>query len=154
MDLFNPCNAAHGVSSAATTKTSAKQHSGLLTAIYGKRSLWNYGHKHFAIERTPSALPLGHRPPGLLNLVACNTFDSTITNGLVAGEIFALSCASVAAVLTLTRLFVFWGSNPNRTQSTMSDKRVGDLLNLRGATWGSFMVGFAKLSHQIAGTTV
>jgi len=60
-----------GVSSAATTKTSAKQHAGLLRRQYGNRSV-NYA-QHFAMSDNSFSTTFGPSTPGLLNLVAGNT---------------------------------------------------------------------------------
>jgi len=93
----------------------------------------------------------GPSTPGLLNLVAGNTFEATITNGLGAGGICRAATSGAAVGDPDPAGDVC--SNPKRTQITMSGQNVGDLLNLAGVTWGSFMGVVRKLRAVSTGTT-
>jgi phospholipase C len=115
-------------------------------------ALWNYA-QHFAMSDNSFSTTFGPSTPGLLNLVAGNTFEGTITNGLGAGGNIAGSATSGAVVGDPDPAGDVC-SNPKRTQITMSGQNVGDLLNRAGVTWGSFMGGFANCATAVStGTT-
>jgi phospholipase C len=88
----------------------------------------------------------------LLNLVAGNTYEGTITNGLSAAGNIA-NGAPAGAVVGDPDPSGDTCSNPTRTQITMSGQNVGDLLNRVGVTWGSFMGGFTNCKAVSTGTT-
>jgi phospholipase C len=114
-------------------------------------ALWNYA-QHFAMSDNSFSTTFGPSTPGLLNLVAGNTFEATITNGLGAGGNIA-GAATSGAVVGDPDPAGDVCSNPKRTQITMSGQNVGDLLNSAGVTWGSFMGGFANCAAVSTGTT-
>jgi phospholipase C len=114
-------------------------------------ALWNYA-QNFAMSDNSFSTTFGPSTPGLLNLVAGNTFEATITNGLGAGGNIA-GAATSGAVVGDPDPAGDVCSNPKRTQITMSGKNVGDLLNSAGVTWGSFMGGFANCAAVSTGTT-
>lgn len=114
-------------------------------------ALWNYA-QHFAISDNFFGTTFGPSTPGLLNLVAGNTFEGTITNGLSAKGNIA-GGASAGAVIGDPDPTGDTCSNPKRTQVTMSGLNVGDLLNKAGVTWGAFMGGFANCNAVSTGTT-
>src|SRR6266851_8125703 len=114
-------------------------------------ALWNYA-QHFAMSDNSFSTTFGPSTPGLLNLVAGNTFEGTITNGLGAGGNIA-GVATSGAVIGDPDPAGDVCSNPKRTQITMSGQNVGDLLNNAGVTWGSFMGGFANCAAVSTGTT-
>jgi phospholipase C len=114
-------------------------------------ALWNYA-QHFAMSDNSFSTTFGPSTPGLLNLVAGNTFEATITNGLGAGGNIA-GAATSGAVVGDPDPAGDVCSNPKRTQITMSGQNVGDLLNNAGVTWGSFMGGFANCGAVSTGTT-
>ena len=114
-------------------------------------ALWNYA-QHFALSDNHFGTTFGPSTPGLLNLVAGNTFEATITNGLAASGNIA-GGASVGAVVGDPDPAFDMCSNPRRTQIAMSGENIGDLLNAAGITWGSFMGGFANCSARTTGLT-
>ena len=114
-------------------------------------ALWNYA-QYFAISDNFFGTTFGPSTPGLLNLVAGNTFDGTITNGLSAGGNIA-GGANSGAVIGDPDPAGDTCSNSKRTQITMSGQSVGDLLNKAGVTWGAFMGGFANCKAVSTGTT-
>ena len=114
-------------------------------------AMWNYA-QHFAMSDNSFGTGFGPSTPGLLNLVAGNTFEGTITNGLGAGGNIA-GAATSGAVIGDPDPAGDVCSNPKRTQITMSGQNVGDLLNKAGVTWGSFMGGFANCAAVSTGTT-
>jgi phospholipase C len=114
-------------------------------------ALWNYA-QHFAMSDNYFGTTFGPSTPGLLNLVAGNTFEGSITNGLSAAGNIA-GGANAGAVIGDPDPSGDNCSNPKRTQITMSGLNVGDLLNKAGVTWGSFMGGFANCAAVSTGTT-
>ena len=117
-------------------------------------ALWNYA-QHFAMSDNSFGTTFGPSTPGLLNLVAGNTFEGNITNGLSAKGNIANGAngATAGAVIGDPDPAGDVCSNPKRTQITMSGQSVGDLLNKAGVTWGSFMGGFANCTAVSTGTT-
>jgi phospholipase C len=114
-------------------------------------ALWNYA-QHFALSDNSFGTTFGPSTPGLLNLVAGNTFEGTITNGLSASGNLAGGVSPGAVVGDPDPAFDNC-SNPKRTQIRMSGKNVGDLLSAAGITWGSFMGGFANCFAETTGLT-
>jgi phospholipase C len=117
-------------------------------------AMWNYA-QHFAMSDSSFGTTFGPSTPGLLNLVAGNTFEGTITNGL-SGKGNIAGAATAGAVIGDPDPAGDSCSNPTRTQITMSGQSVGDLLNKAGVTWGSFMGGFANCAAKstgLSGTT-
>ncbi len=112
-------------------------------------ALWNYA-QHFARSDNSFGTTFGPSTPGLLNLVAGNTFEGTITNGKSAKGNIA-GAATAGAVIGDPDPAGDVCSNPGRAQITMSGQNVGDLLNKAGVTWGSFMGGFANCAAASAG---
>jgi len=112
-------------------------------------ALWNYA-QHFAMSDNSFGTTFGPSTPGLLNLVAGNTFEGTITNGKSAKGNIA-GAATAGAVIGDPDPAGDVCSNPNRAQITMSGQNVGDLLNKAGVTWGSFMGGFANCAAASTG---
>jgi phospholipase C len=114
-------------------------------------ALWNYA-QHFALSDNFFGTTFGPSTPGLLNLVAGNTFEATVSNGL-AGLGFIANGASSGAVVGDPDPSNDACSNPKRTQITMSGLNIGDLMNTVGVTWGSFMGGFANCKAVSTGIT-
>jgi phospholipase C len=112
-------------------------------------ALWNYAQR-FAMSDNSFGTTFGPSTPGLLNLVAGNTFEGTITNGKSAKGNIA-GAATAGAVIGDPDPAGDVCSNPNRAQITMSGQNVGDLLNKVGVTWGSFMGGFANCAAVSTG---
>jgi phospholipase C len=99
-------------------------------------ALWNYA-QNFAMSDNSYGTTFGPSTPGLLNLVAGNTYPATPTAsstkvvpnntgpGTLVGDLDPTSdvCSS-------------------RTKVQLDGKNIGDLLNAKGVTWGAFMGGF------------
>jgi phospholipase C len=126
-------------------------------------ALWNYA-QHFALNDNSYTSQFGPSSPGALNLVSgqTNGFDTTFdvlgpTNNLLHTTHEAFGDASqTPSDLTLIGDADPYGdvcSNPNGDQVTMHGKNIGDLLNARGITWGSFMGGFDLTITNPNGTT-
>jgi phospholipase C len=116
---------------------------------------WNYA-QHFAMSDNSFGTTFGPSTPGLLNLVAGNTFEATITNGL-SGKGNIAGGGSMGAVISDPDPADDMCSNPKRAQIRMSGQNVGDLLSKAEVTWGSFMGGFANckaVSTGITGLTI
>jgi phospholipase C len=114
-------------------------------------ALWNYA-QHFAMSDNHFGTTFGPSTPGLLNLVAGNTFEGTITNGLSGSGNIAGGVSAGAVVGDPDPAFDMC-SNPKRTQISMSGENIGNLLNAAGLTWGSFMGGFANCAAETTGLT-
>jgi phospholipase C len=114
-------------------------------------ALWNYA-QHYAMSDNSFGTTFGPSTPGLLNLVAGNTFEAMITNGL-SGHGNIAGGGSTGAVIGDPDPAGDICSNPKRAQITMSGENVGDLLSKAGITWGSFMGGFANCKAVSTGIT-
>ena len=114
-------------------------------------ALWNYA-QHFAMSDNSFGTTFGPSTPGLLNLVAGNTFEGTIMNGK-SGKGNIAGGRDAGAVIGDPDPFGDACSAPGRAQISMSGQNVGDLLNKAGVTWGSFMGGFGNCAAVSTGTT-
>ena len=116
-------------------------------------ALWNYA-QHFAINDNNYTTQFGPSTPGALNLI------SGQTNG-IAGSLNLFKADGVTLAHSTHEAFgdathttsniteIGDGdplgdvcSNPTLDQVSMTGKNIGDLLNEKGITWGSFMGGF------------
>ncbi|HZP32858.1 MAG TPA: alkaline phosphatase family protein [Candidatus Acidoferrales bacterium] len=114
-------------------------------------ALWNYA-QHFAMSDNHFGTTFGPSTPGLLNLVAGNTFEGTITNGL-SGSGNIAGGNTVGAVVGDPDPAYDKCSNPARTQISISGQNIGNLLSNAGVTWGSFMGGFSNCAAETTGLT-
>jgi len=125
--------------------------------------LWNYA-QHFALNDNNYTSQFGPSSPGAVNLISgqANGLDATLnvlgpTNNLLHPTHEAFGDASqTPSDLTLIGDGDPLGdvcSNPNGDQVTLHGKNIGDLLNARGITWGSFMGGFDLSIVNPNGTT-
>ena len=114
-------------------------------------AFWNYA-QHFAMSDNSFGTTFGPSTPGLLNLVAGNTFEGTINNGK-SGKGNIAGGGSAGAVIGDPDPTGDVCSAAGRAQISMSGKNVGDLLNAAGITWGSFMGGFGLTIKNANGTT-
>jgi phospholipase C len=126
-------------------------------------ALWNYA-QHFALSDNNYTSQFGPSSPGAINLISgqTNGFDATFnvlgpTNNLLHATHEAFGDASqTPSDLTLIGDADPLGdvcSNPAGDQVTLHGKNIGDLLNARGITWGSFMGGFDLSIVNPNGTT-
>lgn len=113
-------------------------------------AIWNYA-QHFAMSDNSFGTGFGPSTPGLLNLVAGNTYAGQVTKGTGPG--FIAGGSTFGAVIGDADPGGDNCSAPTRTQITMTGKNIGDLLNEAGITWGSFMGGFANCAAAHTGLT-
>jgi phospholipase C len=128
-------------------------------------ALWNYA-QHFALNDNNYTTQFGPSTPGAINLISGqtngvaatkNVFDSATPPNLLHGTHEAFGdAAHLASNITEIGDGDPLGdvcSNPAIDQVTMAGKNVGDLLNAKGITWGSFMGGFDLSVVNANGTT-
>jgi phospholipase C len=149
MDLF-PLETGSGESGFCASLYSYGHGNGIVMAYFDGNTvtgLWNYA-QNFALSDNFFGTTFGPSTPGALNLVAGNTYPATpsgstpkvvnISNnqGTIVGDLDPMGdpCASGVTV-------------------QMAGKNVGDLLNDKGISWGSFMGGFDLTVTNINGTT-
>jgi phospholipase C len=125
-------------------------------------AMWNYA-QHFALNDNNYTTQFGPSTPGAINLI------SGQTNGLAA----SLNVLNGSTLLHNTHE-AFGSATPDASniteigdgdplldvcsngaidQVTMAGKNIGDLLNEKGITWGSFMGGFDLTVVNANGTT-
>jgi phospholipase C len=115
-------------------------------------AIWNYA-QHFALNDNNYTTQFGPSTPGALNLISgqTNGFSATLNvlNGsgaLLHGthEAFGDATHNASNVTEIGDGDPLGDvcSNPTLDQVTMAGKNIGDLLNDKGITWGSFMGGF------------
>jgi len=126
-------------------------------------ALWNYA-QYFALNDNNYTTQFGPSTPGAINLISGqangldavqNVLDATGNLKFPTHEAFG-----DAAHLTSNLTEIGDGdplldvcSNPAIDQITMHGKNIGDLLNEKGITWGSFMGGFDLTVINPDGTT-
>ena len=127
-------------------------------------AIWNYA-QHFALNDNNYTTQFGPSTPGAINLISgqTNGFDKSINVFKADGVSLAHSTHEAfgdAAHLASNLTEIGDGdplgdvcSNPTLDQVTMHGKNVGDLLNAKGITWGSFMGGFDLSVVNANGTT-
>jgi phospholipase C len=127
-------------------------------------ALWNYA-QYFALNDNNYTTQFGPSTPGALNLISgqTNGLDATLNIYKADGVTLAHPTHEAfgdAAHLTSNLTEIGDGdplgdvcSNPTIDQVRMHGKNVGDLLNAKGITWGSFMGGFDLTIVNPNGTT-
>jgi phospholipase C len=128
-------------------------------------AMWNYA-QHFALNDNNYTTQFGPSTPGAINLISgqtngvsatLNVFDTSTPPKLLHGTHEAWGdAAHTPSNITEIGDGDPLGdvcSNPTLDQVTMAGKNVGDLLNARGITWGSFMGGFDLSVVNANGTT-
>jgi phospholipase C len=126
-------------------------------------ALWNYA-QHFSLNDNNYTTHFGPSTPGALNLISGQTsgVDATLnvfgpTGNLLHAthEAFSDAAHTPSAITEIgdgdPLLDVC--SNGAIDQVTMHGKNIGDLLNAKGITWGSFMGGFDLSVVNANGTT-
>src|SRR5258708_4708045 len=115
-------------------------------------ALWNYA-QHFALNDNNYTTQFGPSTPGALNLISgqANGFAATLNELDGACKLLHGTHEAFGDAAHLSSNITEIGdgdplgdicSNPNLDQITMAGKNIGDLLNAKGITWGSFMGGF------------
>jgi phospholipase C len=126
-------------------------------------ALWNYA-QHFAMNDNSYTTQFGPSTPGAINLISGQSNGFSATLNVLDGsgnllhpthEAFGDASHSPSNITEIgdgdPLLDVC--SNPAIDQVTMAGRNIGDLLNARGVTWGSFMGGFDLTVINPNGTT-
>ncbi|HEX3483166.1 MAG TPA: alkaline phosphatase family protein [Kofleriaceae bacterium] len=106
-------------------------------------AMWNYA-QHFAMNDNSWTTQFGPSTPGAINLIAGQT------NGMSMGnKPFTMFSASHVVADGQGGFTMIGDTDPlndvcstSSEQNLMAGKNIGDLLNVKGITWGSFMGGF------------
>ena len=125
-------------------------------------ALWNYA-QHFSLNDNNYTTQFGPSTPGAINLISGQTnglaASLNVLNGstLLHGTHEAFGDATQSPT-NITEIgdgdpLLDVCSNPTIDQVTMAGKNIGDLLNEKGITWGSFMGGFDLTVVNPDGTT-
>jgi phospholipase C len=156
MDLFPKNTGAAGTGGTGVFNTK-----GLVMGYYDGNTvtaLWNYA-QHFAMSDNSYSSTFGPSTPGAINLISgqtngalgfapsngsnpSNTINNIVADGQGGFTMFGDSdphgdvCSTTTAATT-----------------EMTGKNIGDLLNAKGITWGSFMGGFNLQAANVNGTT-
>ena len=125
-------------------------------------ALWNYA-QHFALNDNLYTTQFGPSSPGAVNLISGQTNGIAATlNVLSAGTLLHPTHEAFGDAAKLTSNITLIGdadplldvcSNPSGDQVTLAGRNIGDLLNDKGITWGSFMGGFDLSIVNTNGTT-
>jgi phospholipase C len=149
MDFF-PGSVGVGESSFCSSTFSWGKSNGVVMGYFDGNTvtaLWNYA-QNFAMNDNSFGTTFGPSTPGLLNLVAGNTYPATpsanspkvvnISNdqGTIVGDLDPTGdkCSSGVTI-------------------QMGGRNIGDLLNEKGVSWGSFMGGFDLTIGNSDGST-
>jgi phospholipase C len=117
-------------------------------------ALWNYA-QNFAMSDNSWTTTFGPSTPGAINLI------SGQTNGMIQpNKDFTLFSTSHAMADGFGGWSMIGDTDPNgdvcsaaADQNLMAGKNIGDLLNARSITWGSFMGGFNLLKTNANGSS-
>jgi phospholipase C len=126
-------------------------------------ALWNYA-QQFAMNDNSYTTQFGPSTPGAINLISgqANGFSATLNVLDASGNLLhptheafgdASHVASNIAEIGDGDPLLDICSNPTLDQVTMAGRNIGDLLNRRGISWGSFMGGFDLTITNPNGTT-
>ncbi len=110
-------------------------------------ALWNYA-QHFAMNDNAYGTTFGPSTPGLLNLVAGNTYPATLTGTSPKVIINGGGGGTLVGDLDPTGDVCSGGATIQ-----MGGKNIGDLLSAQGISWGAFMGGFDLTTTNPNGTT-
>jgi phospholipase C len=138
MDLF-PATVGVGSSSFCNAAFSYGKGKGLVMGYFDGNTvtaLWNYA-QNFAMNDNSYGTTFGPSTPGLLNLVAGNTFPATPSASSSKVVPNPTGPGSLVGDLDPTGDVCSTG-----TTVQMGGLNIGDLLNAKGVTWGAFMGGF------------
>jgi phospholipase C len=153
MDAF-PLSVGVGGNSFCDSKFSYGKGNGLVMGYFDGNTvtaLWNYA-QHFAMSDNSYGTTFGPSTPGLLNLVAGNTYP-------------AIGSASTPKIVNIINAngknqgTLVGDLDPTGDKCSagitvqMGGKNIGDLLNEQGISWGSFMGGFDLTIKNPDGST-
>jgi phospholipase C len=122
-------------------------------------AMWNYA-QHFALNDNAWTTTFGPSTPGALNLISgqTNGFDTFMNVVDSAGNLLHGTHEAKDGNGNFTEIgdgdpYGDKCSNTSIDQITMHGQNIGDLLNARNITWGSFMGGFDLTTTNSNGTT-
>src|ERR1700704_3869431 len=126
-------------------------------------AMWNYA-QHFALNDNNYTTQFGPSTPGAINLISGQANGAPAALNLFAGwgnlmhgthEAFGDAANTPSNITEIGDGDPLQDvcSNPTLDQVTMAGRHIGDLLNARGITWGSFMGGFDLTITNPNGTT-
>jgi phospholipase C len=126
-------------------------------------ALWNYA-QNFAMSDNSYSSQFGPSSPGAINLISGQTNGISASLNVANGsnQLLHTTHEAFGDASQLTSDLTLIGdadplqdvcSNPTGDQVTLGGKNIGDLLNARGITWGSFMGGFDLTVVNANGTT-
>jgi phospholipase C len=126
-------------------------------------ALWNYA-QNFALNDNNYTTEFGPSTPGAINLISgqTNGFAATLNVLDSSGNLLHPTHEAFGDAAHLASNLTEIGdgdplldvcSNPAIDQVTLAGKNIGDLLNEKGITWGSFMGGFDLTVVNANGTT-
>jgi phospholipase C len=110
-------------------------------------ALWNYA-QNFAMSDNSYGTTFGPSTPGVLNLVAGNTYPATPS--APNAKVVPNNSGPGALVGDLDPT---GDTCSTGTTVQLGGKNIGDLLNAKGVTWGAFMGGFDLKITNANGTT-
>jgi phospholipase C len=138
MDLF-PSTVGTGEGTFCAAEFAYGKDKGLVMGYFDGNTvtaLWNYA-QHFAMNDNSYGTTFGPSTPGLLNLVAGNTYPATTS--AASPKLVAVSGGIGTLVGDLDPAGDVCSGKPT---VQLGGLNVGDLLNAKGISWGSFMGGF------------
>jgi phospholipase C len=110
-------------------------------------ALWNYA-QNFAMNDNSYGTTFGPSTPGLLNLVAGNTFPATPS--AASTKVVPNNAGPGTLVGDLDPTGDVCSGTPT---VSMGGQNIGNLLNAQGVTWGAFMGGFDLAVKNSDGST-
>jgi phospholipase C len=149
MDMF-PASVGAGGSSFCSAAFAYGKGKGLVMGYFDGNTvtaLWNYA-QNFAMSDNSYSSTFGPSTPGLLNLVAGNTFPATPS--APSTKVVPINTGPGALVGDLDPTGDVCSGGPT---VRLGGPNIGDLLNAKGVTWGAFMGGFDLTATNPNGTT-
>jgi phospholipase C len=149
MDAF-PLDTGAGGSSFCNPAFAYGKDKGLVMGYFDGNTvtaLWNYA-QNFAMSDNSYGTTFGPSTPGLLNLVAGNTFPATPS--APSTKVVPVNSGPGALVGDLDPIGDVCSLG---TKVQLGGPNIGDLLNAKGVTWGAFMGGFDLTVRNPNGST-
>ncbi|HEX3342738.1 MAG TPA: alkaline phosphatase family protein [Pseudolabrys sp.] len=138
MDMF-PASVGNGDGPFCNASFSYGKGKGLVMGYFDGNTvtaLWNYA-QNFAMSDNSYGTTSGPSTPGLLNLVAGNTFPASPSGA--STKVVPLNSGPGTLVGDLDPAGDICSAG---TTVRLGGRNIGDLLNAQGVTWGAFMGGF------------
>ena len=149
MDLF-PASVGAGAGTFCAPTYAWGKDKGLVMGYFDGNTvtaLWNYA-QNFAMNDNSYGTTFGPSTPGLLNLVAGNTYPATPSAS--SSKVVPSPTGPGTLVGDLDPTGDVCSGTPT---VSMGGKNIGDLLNGQGVTWGAFMGGFDLTVKNSDGST-